>query len=64
MTTNQCPICKEPFDQIQFITTVMTTVDGQQQYICRECAHGIASGIEILRANGVTHESTDPSHEK
>jgi hypothetical protein len=42
----------------------MTTVDGQQQYICRECAHGIASGIEILRANGVTHESTDPSHEK
>jgi hypothetical protein len=42
----------------------VATVDGQQQYICRECAHGIASGIEILRANGVTHESTDPSHEK
>ena len=60
MTTNQCPICKEPFDQSPFVATV----DGEQQYICRDCAHGIASGIEILRANGVTHESTDPSHEK
>jgi hypothetical protein len=60
MTTNQCPICKEPFDQSPFVSTV----DGEQQYICRDCAHGIASGIEILRANGVTYESTDPSHEK
>ena len=60
MTTNQCPICKEPFDQSPFVATV----DGEQQYICRDCAKGMRDGLDILSRNGVTHESTDPSHEK
>jgi ribosome-binding protein aMBF1 (putative translation factor) len=60
MTTNQCPICKEPFDQSPFVATV----DGEQQCICRDCAKGMRDGLDILSREGVTHESTDPSHEK